>query len=117
MNSMGERIVFLRERYDMTQKELAKKANITEASLSRYENNIREPKAETIANLAECLNTSADFWLGCSNSSESPYVSFDDSLIQNIHILSDESKNDLRGYIDLLIVRDLFNKHVKKTKR
>ena len=117
MKTMGERIVFLRERYDMTQKELAQKANITEASLSRYENNLREPKAETIVNLAMCLNTSADFLLGCSNNPVQYSGSDDNDLTQSIHTLSEAGKNDLQCYIDLLIVRDAYNKHIKKYRK
>lgn len=45
----------------MSQKELADKVEITEASLSRYENNLREPKAEIVAKLAKALDTSTDF--------------------------------------------------------
>ena len=64
MKTIGKRLVFLRERYDIKQKDLAKAVHVTEASLSRYENDLREPKAEVIAALARELNTSADFILG-----------------------------------------------------
>ena len=42
MESIGCRISKARRNLDLKQKELALKANITEASLSRYENGIRE---------------------------------------------------------------------------
>ena len=64
MKTIGKRLVFLRERYDIKQKDLAKAVQITETSLSRYENDLREPRAEIIAALARELNTSADFILG-----------------------------------------------------
>ena len=64
MKTVGERIVFLREEREISQKELAEKIGITAASLSRYENNIYDPKGNIIYSLTKCLNTSADFLLG-----------------------------------------------------
>ncbi len=64
MVTIGERILNLRKESNLSQKELAKKADITEASLSRYENNLREPKAEIIARIAEALECSTDYLLG-----------------------------------------------------
>ena len=39
----------------MTQAELSKKSGITETSLSRYENDLREPKAVVVMRLAVAL--------------------------------------------------------------
>lgn len=61
MESMGDRIKRLREKKGMTQKELAAAANITEASLSRYENNLRDPRPEILARLARALDTTTDY--------------------------------------------------------
>ena len=106
MKTIGERIVFLREKYNITQKTLAKDVNITEASLSRYENNLREPKAEIVANLAVRLNTTADFLLGCSNSPRLSNSNEDNALLQDIQSLSAESKAELNKYVNLLKIRD-----------
>lgn len=70
MTTIGKRIKALREDMDLSQKELAVKANITEATLSRYENDLREPKVSVIIRLARELNTTTDFLLGVS---EYPY--------------------------------------------
>lgn len=64
MASIGERILKLRKDLNLNQKELADKVGITEASLSRYENNLREPKAEIIAKISEVLGCSTDYLLG-----------------------------------------------------
>lgn len=61
MESMGDRIKRLREKKGMTQKELAAAVNITEASLSRYENNLRDPRPEILARLARALDTTTDY--------------------------------------------------------
>lgn len=72
MNTIGERIVFLRQERDISQKELANMIQIPPTSLSRYENNQYEPKAEIIFRLAHALNTTADFLLGLSDIYERP---------------------------------------------
>lgn len=64
MNSIGERIVFLREKQGITQRELAEQLGITPASLSRYENNIYDPKGAIIIALSRFLHTSTDYLLG-----------------------------------------------------
>jgi transcriptional regulator with XRE-family HTH domain len=62
--SIGDRILNLRKELNLSQKELAEKVGITEASLSRYENDLREPKAEIITRLSNALNCSTDYLLG-----------------------------------------------------
>ena len=64
MKTIGERIIFLREKQKMSQKELATRLQITAASLSRYENNIHEPKSDILIRLAQILDTNTDFILG-----------------------------------------------------
>lgn len=48
----------------MSQKQIAQLCGATEASLSRYMNGERMPKAEILANLATALNTTTDYLLG-----------------------------------------------------
>lgn len=67
MKSIGERIKALRDSLDLRQKDLADKAGITEATLSRYENNLREPKGEIVSKLAKALNVSTDYLLGSTD--------------------------------------------------
>ena len=55
LDSIGSRITKARLFRNLNQKELAQMANITESSLSRYENEIREPKSSALINLAEAL--------------------------------------------------------------
>jgi transcriptional regulator with XRE-family HTH domain len=111
MKTIGERIVYLRERYDINQKTLAKDIGVTETSLSRYENNLREPKAEVIAKLARRFNTTADFLLGVSNQIYSRKSQKDLELFNDISLLRSESKQDVRRYIDLLKIRDSVEKN------
>ena len=61
MGIIAERITKARKELGLNQKELAKKANLTEANLSRYENGIREPKSAVLARLADALEVSTDY--------------------------------------------------------
>lgn len=88
MESIGKRISRARRYLNINQKELCKKANITEASLSRYENEIREPKAAVVALLADALGVSTDYLLGLT-----------DDINFKRQGLSDKSEEDLETII------------------
>ncbi len=70
MESIGYRISKARRYRNMNQKELAEKAGITEASLSRYENEIREPRSQALRNISDALEISTDYLLGFSDEME-----------------------------------------------
>lgn len=97
MNSIGERIIFLREEREISQKALAIEIGITATTLSRYENDIYEPKAEIIRRLAVALDTTSDFLIGlCTDfhkpDESSPYTNLsatEHRLIKNYRILSE----------------------------
>lgn len=58
---IGERILQLMKKENFSQKELAQVVGVTEAAMSRYLRNEREPKADVIANLATALDTTSDY--------------------------------------------------------
>lgn len=68
--SIGKRILRLRLNKDMKQKELADTVGITEATLSRYENELRSPKGEIVLKLAKALGVSSDYLLGSEELNE-----------------------------------------------
>lgn len=117
MNTIGERIRALREDADMSQKELAQNSEITEATLSRYENDLREPKASVLIRLATELNTSTDFLLGRT---DLPYImpssvaitSQEMELIKTYRSLSGQGKIRLLERAEAL--GDTFGKTSKK---
>lgn len=51
----------------MSQKEVAEKLGLSDAVLSNYERNLREPDFETLINLSKLFNVSTDYLLGCTN--------------------------------------------------
>ncbi len=62
--TFSERLSELLEKRGMTQKELALRIGVTEASLSRYMNSDRKPRSEVLANIATALQTTSDYLLG-----------------------------------------------------
>lgn len=64
MKGLGERISAELKQKGIQQKELAARIGITEATLSRYISGTREPKPETLANIATALHTTSDYLLG-----------------------------------------------------
>ncbi|MCK7661999.1 helix-turn-helix domain-containing protein [Corynebacterium antarcticum] len=59
--SVGDALVVLRRSAGITQEELAKRVNITQAALSRYENDLREPDTETLCALSRALGVTPKF--------------------------------------------------------
>jgi Zn-dependent peptidase ImmA (M78 family)/transcriptional regulator with XRE-family HTH domain len=59
--NLGDAILVLRRAADITQEELANELGITQATLSRYENNLREPDAGTLESIGDALGVTTDF--------------------------------------------------------
>ena len=60
----GLRLKELRERKNLTQKEAAHLLKVSRTSIIGYEQNTKNPKLETLRNLAEIYNSSVDYILG-----------------------------------------------------
>lgn len=60
MTEFGAKLKRLLDQRGMTQKELAQKAGITEAAVSRYIHGTRVPKMPTAVHIAKALNVSLD---------------------------------------------------------
>lgn len=61
MNQIGDVILTARRAAGVTQEELANRLGITQAALSRYENDLREPDDDIVARLSEALDVSPEF--------------------------------------------------------
>lgn len=55
--SVGDNIKQLRKDKNLTQKQLAKKANLSEISIRRYEKGINEPSTKILKKIADALET------------------------------------------------------------
>ena len=63
-NILGIRIKQLREKHSMTQKELAKKLNVSNSTMSQYESGVRVPSDTTKLKIASLFDVSTDYLLG-----------------------------------------------------
>lgn len=61
---MGDRLKKLREKYNLSQYELARRLGMSRATYSGYELGIREPDHETLKKLARFFDVSVDFLVG-----------------------------------------------------
>lgn len=68
MNTIGSKIKKLRLEKDMTQEELARKADIPYATLLKIENDtVKNPTINTLQKLAQALEVSVDFLINLNN--------------------------------------------------
>lgn len=61
--TIGERVKAVRKSKHMTQKELGDILGISSVNISQIENNVREPKIETLARIASALDVAIDAFL------------------------------------------------------
>lgn len=111
MNSLGQRLRTLRRLRKLTQKQLANRVGIIEATLSKYENGQRDSKWEILSKLADELDTNTDYLLGRTDLSV-PSQNFklgdglnpeDIELLLKYHKLSDKHKAMVTERIDTLL--------------
>ncbi|MEU7254387.1 XRE family transcriptional regulator [Streptomyces rimosus] len=67
MSSLGEAITTARRALGITQEDLAEAAGVTQAALSRYENDLREPELEVLNRLATSLGVTVPFLKGAGS--------------------------------------------------
>ena len=73
MNSnIGERIKTLRKQQRMTQADLAEKIGVSKSTIAMYEISRNFPNVKMIKKLCMALNTTGDFLVGLSDSSQLP---------------------------------------------
>lgn len=67
MDSFGNRLKEMRKNKGATLEKMAEDLKTTQATLSRYENNLSEPNITFLKEIANYLNTSTDYLLGLDN--------------------------------------------------
>lgn len=85
METLSDRLKYLRKEKGLTLEQMANDLGTTKVTLSRYENGIREPKGETLNNLANYFNVSIDYLFARTNDKNA---------------LSNEDKADVKLAID-----------------
>ena len=91
---LGGRILILLKEKGLQQKELAECIGVSEGVMSRYISGARDPKPETLANIATALHTTSDYLLGIEND-EFSYPRVGRLIARNASVMSDEEKKEL----------------------
>jgi transcriptional regulator with XRE-family HTH domain len=99
------RIEMLRKELELSQKEFAKKVNMTQQRISAYEKEKREPDIETIKQFSDFFNVSIDFLLGKTdirNSKKETTVNFTETLLgmtkEDYENLTDIQKKQIKDF-------------------
>jgi transcriptional regulator with XRE-family HTH domain len=101
MLNIGERITQLRKQQNISQEELAKRAQVSRTIIGNYERNTNTPSIEVLIKLARVFNVSVDFMIG-----EGKLSDLDKDLlkrVEDIEELDSETKQHLFFLIDNVI--------------
>lgn len=109
MLTIGDKLKYIRESLEITQKQVSIETGINSKTLSGYENNVSSPDLDTLRSLLIFYGVSADTVLEIPpakfmNFKESKYKSVEysedeKSLIDSYRQLSDIKKAEIRGEI------------------
>ncbi len=94
MSSLGARLVALRTTRKLSQRNLAIKTNISNATISRIENGEVMPDANTLQTLASFFNVTTDYLLTGNADNTNPIIddSFQFALYDKTKGLSDKQR-------------------------
>lgn len=115
MSLLPERLKELRHKMNFTQQKVADDLQISRKLLSNYECGIREPNIDMLYSLALYYFVTVDYLVGASSVElpDKQYPEFIANLMNDSNYLSNESLQDLKKYVELLKIRDEFNKQKK----
>ena len=89
---LHHRVKALMKEQGMTQRELARRSGLTEASVCKYLSGARTPQAETVVLLAKALGTTSDYLLGIKRDEESIYLDLEKQVLENKESLTPEER-------------------------
>lgn len=102
--NFNERLALLLQKKNMTQKDLAVKAEVTEAAISHYVKGNRTPRASVLTRIAEALDTTSDYLLNGTATNADSEIRYAKRLIaRNAHQMTREQKMDI---IDILMPKE-----------
>ena len=94
--TFNERLSLLLKRRNMTQKDLAMKASVTEAAMSHYLKGDRTPRASVLARITDALGTSSDYLLNGSEPDADSEIKYAKRLIaRNVRQMTHEEKMEI----------------------
>lgn len=95
-DTFNERLALLLQQKNMTQKNLAARAGVTEAAMSHYLKGDRTPRASVITRIAEVLGTTVDYLMSGNEVDSTGEIGYAKRLIaRNVHQMSKDEKMDI----------------------
>lgn len=92
----GERLIELLKTRKLTQKDLSKKAGVTEAAISHYIKGDRVPRASVLARIADTLGTTSEYLLnGTALDSNKEILQAKRLIARNASQMSREEKMEI----------------------
>ncbi|HBN00292.1 MAG TPA: transcriptional regulator [Firmicutes bacterium] len=95
----NERVKMFMNEKKMTQKQLAEKTGITEASMSKYLNGERTPRIDVVANLSKALGVTTDDLIGNEVEDAPSFAKRKVLLARGLENMSEKEKKMLIAYI------------------
>lgn len=114
--SFSKRLCALRRENKMTQQDVANRLNVARSTVAGYETKNRQPSHEKLTALASIFQVSVDYLLHGDNAVTisttplPPEPVTDRNLVERYRKLSVESRKDALAYIQLLELRDKYQK-------
>lgn len=108
METIGERIIKLREKRKISQRGLAIKANVANSTISRLESDINIPQGQTLESLAKALNVSPGYILTGEDRKpiKQEYPEKYKRIIEMIVLLNDADMQLVESVVKNLLDRD-----------
>lgn len=95
-DTFNERLALLLQQKNMTQKDLAARAGVTEAAMSHYLKGDRTPRASVITRIAVVLGTTVDYLMSGNEVDSAGEIGYAKRLIaRNAHQMSKDEKMDI----------------------
>ncbi len=95
MSIFTDRLSSLLEKNNMTQRELAERIGVTNATLCRYVSGERQPKSDTVANIATALHTTSDYLLGRESDEDFDFPKIERIIARNASKMTIQEKKEL----------------------
>ncbi|WP_113671230.1 helix-turn-helix domain-containing protein [Vallitalea guaymasensis] len=102
MNTIGERLKFLRKKHSLTMNDIETRTGISKGNYSKYENNKFKPSSDAIILLANCFDTTTDYILLGSDITNTPNNLTDDEfeLLSLFNMLPEKRQQRLLGRLE-----------------
>ncbi len=102
MDSIGDRVKEIRNRYGLSQEEFAEKLNTYRVRISRIENGTIQPTFQEIIDICEKYNTNVDFFVTAKVISTQDFKKISERYVKNNQLLFEERRETIESiYLSL----------------